>query len=71
MELSRIVLVIQCMAAGVSLPGNYVNKEKLSLAMLLGPVMIYMWLMSALGLYVILGLSFVSCSLLPVAFAFI
>ncbi|KAJ3021534.1 hypothetical protein HKX48_008296 [Thoreauomyces humboldtii] len=59
LEVTRVVLVIQCMAAGVSLPGNYVYKEKLSLAMLLGPVMLWMWLVSALGLHLILGLDLV------------
>ncbi|KAJ3152077.1 hypothetical protein HDU86_005922 [Geranomyces michiganensis] len=57
LEVTRFVLVVQCMAAGVSLPGNYVRREWLSLFTLLGPIMICMWLISALGLYLILGLS--------------
>ncbi|KAI8588839.1 Sodium/hydrogen exchanger family-domain-containing protein [Geranomyces variabilis] len=56
LEVTRVVLVIQCMAAGVSLPGDYVRREWVSLATLLGPVMICMWLVSALGLFLILRL---------------
>ncbi|KAJ1560606.1 hypothetical protein HK405_006512 [Cladochytrium tenue] len=57
-EFSRIVIAIQCMAAGVDLPGNYLWKERLSLAMLLGPLMVFSWLVSALGLYLIIGVPF-------------
>jgi NhaP-type Na+/H+ or K+/H+ antiporter len=57
LEFTRVVLNIQCLAAGVACPGNYIQKEWKSLAMLLGPTMIFMWLISALGIYLILGLS--------------
>ncbi|KAI8926662.1 Sodium/hydrogen exchanger family-domain-containing protein [Entophlyctis helioformis] len=39
LEVSRIVIAIQCLVAGITLPGNYVAREWKSLAMLLGPVM--------------------------------
>ena len=58
LEFTRIVLVIQCMAAGISTPGNYIQREWKSLAMLLGPVMISMWLITALGMYWILQIPF-------------
>ncbi|KAJ3066954.1 hypothetical protein HDU98_009819 [Podochytrium sp. JEL0797] len=52
-----IVVAIQCMACGVDLPGNYLWREKMSLAMLLGPVMVIKWIVSAVGMYWIMGLS--------------
>ncbi|KAF9992966.1 hypothetical protein BGZ80_001586 [Entomortierella chlamydospora] len=48
LELTRIVIAVQVMAAGVSLPRSYVLKEKLSLFMMLVPLMVLMWLTSAL-----------------------
>jgi NhaP-type Na+/H+ or K+/H+ antiporter len=39
---------------------NYIWREKLSLFILLIPVTIGMWLMTAVGIYLILGLPFVS-----------
>ncbi|KAJ3226943.1 hypothetical protein HDU81_007002 [Chytriomyces hyalinus] len=60
-EFCRIVIGIQCMACGVDLPGNYVFREWISVAMLLGPVMMYMWLVSALGVYLIFGLGVWDC----------
>ncbi|KAJ3217214.1 hypothetical protein HDU81_000888, partial [Chytriomyces hyalinus] len=59
LEFSRIIIGIQCMACGVDLPGNYLFREWISVAILLGPVMIYMWLVSAFGVYVIFGLGVV------------
>ncbi|ORY49004.1 hypothetical protein BCR33DRAFT_714083 [Rhizoclosmatium globosum] len=58
LEFTRIVVAIQCMACGVDLPGNYLWKEWKSVAMLLGPVMIVKWFISAAGIYWIMGLSF-------------
>ncbi|KAF9432713.1 hypothetical protein BGZ76_010426 [Entomortierella beljakovae] len=48
LEFTRIVIAIQVMAAGVSLPRSYVLKEKLSLFMILVPLMVFMYLTSAL-----------------------
>ncbi|KAI9333770.1 Cation/H+ exchanger [Zopfochytrium polystomum] len=56
-ELTRLVVAIQCMACGVDLPGNYLWREKRSVLVLLGPVMILMWIVTALGIYWIIGLS--------------
>lgn len=39
LEVSRLILGIQCLAAGVQSPGNFVFRQRVSLAMLLGPVM--------------------------------
>ncbi|KXN67140.1 Sodium/hydrogen exchanger, partial [Conidiobolus coronatus NRRL 28638] len=46
LEFSRIVIAIQVMAIGVSMPKKYIWIEKLSIAMLLLPVMLFMWLIS-------------------------
>ncbi|KAI9339612.1 Sodium/hydrogen exchanger family-domain-containing protein [Obelidium mucronatum] len=61
LEFTRIVVAIQCMACGVDLPGNYLWKEWKSLTMLLGPVMIVKWFITALGIYWIMGLTFLDC----------
>ncbi|TPX30343.1 hypothetical protein SmJEL517_g06074 [Synchytrium microbalum] len=57
LELSRVVIGIQVMAAGVSLPGDYLWRERGPLFWLLGPVMIYMWVVTAIGIYLICGTS--------------
>ena len=57
LEFARLVLGIQCLAAGIQSPGDYVWKQRVSLGMLLGPVMLSMWLVSTLILYSVLGLS--------------
>ncbi|KAJ8329620.1 Na+/H+ antiporter [Batrachochytrium dendrobatidis] len=53
LEFSRLIIAIQCLVAGITLPGNYLWKERKSIAMLLGPVMLYMWLMSALAIWAV------------------
>lgn len=45
---SRLVLSLQTMAAGVSLPRSYVFRHWQSLLLLLGPLMLLMWLTSSL-----------------------
>jgi NhaP-type Na+/H+ or K+/H+ antiporter len=60
-EYSRIVIAIQVMAAGVALPKAYLWREAKSLLILLGPVMIWMWLISGLLVWALIpGLNFVS-----------
>ncbi|KAF9904026.1 hypothetical protein EC991_003124 [Linnemannia zychae] len=48
LEFTRIVIAVQVMAAGVSLPRSYMLKEKKSLFMMIVPLMVLMWLTSAL-----------------------
>lgn len=49
------------MAAGVALPKAYLRKELVSILILLGPVMIYMWLVSGLLVWALIpGLNFVN-----------
>ncbi|KAG0337257.1 hypothetical protein BG004_007714 [Podila humilis] len=48
LELTRIVIAVQVMAAGVSLPRAYLVKERLSMFMMIVPLMVLMWATSAL-----------------------
>ncbi|KAF9322876.1 hypothetical protein BG006_001983, partial [Podila minutissima] len=48
LEFTRIVIAVQVMAAGVSLPRAYLVKERLSLFMMIVPLMVLMWATSAL-----------------------
>jgi NhaP-type Na+/H+ or K+/H+ antiporter len=49
------------MACGVTLPKAYLKKDLKSLLTLLGPVMIYMWLVSGLLVWALVpGLSYVN-----------
>jgi NhaP-type Na+/H+ or K+/H+ antiporter len=48
MYFTRLVLGVQLVLAGVQLPGRYLQTEWKSLALLLGPGMIAMWLVSSL-----------------------
>jgi len=60
-EFTRIVIAIQVMAAGVSLPKAYLRKELRSILVLLGPVMLFMWMISGLLVWALIpGLNFVS-----------
>jgi len=52
---SRLVMAIQVMAAGVSLPRAYLFRHWQSLAILWGPVMLGMWLISSLIFLLIFG----------------
>ncbi|KAK6352865.1 hypothetical protein TWF696_004865 [Orbilia brochopaga] len=57
---SRLVLGVQLVLAGVQLPKKYLIYEWKSLALLLGPVMTIMWLVSGTVVYgIIPGLSYV------------
>ncbi|KAF9139082.1 hypothetical protein BG015_002168, partial [Linnemannia schmuckeri] len=60
LEFTRIVIAVQVMAAGVSLPRSYILKEKLSLFMMIVPLMCLMFGTSALLVWgLIPNLSFV------------
>ena len=45
---TRLVLGVQLVLAGVQLPSKYLQKEWKSLALLLGPGMVFMWLSSSM-----------------------
>jgi sodium/hydrogen antiporter len=50
---SRLVLGVQLVLAGVQLPSRYLQKEWKSLAVLLGPAMTSMWLISSLIMWAV------------------
>lgn len=56
-EFSDLVINIQIMAAAIALPRRFWRESSRSLALLLGPVTLYMWLASSLIYYFVLGLS--------------
>lgn len=59
----RFAIGIQVMATGVSLPRAYLRTELVSILILLGPVMIYMWCVSGLLVWALIpGLNYVSIS---------
>ncbi|CAG8499918.1 11164_t:CDS:10 [Funneliformis mosseae] len=53
-EFTRVVISIQVMAAGVALPKAYLWKELKSLTVLLVPVMSWMWIVSALAIWLLI-----------------
>ncbi|KAG0169125.1 hypothetical protein DFQ30_003944 [Apophysomyces sp. BC1015] len=68
-EFTRIVIAIQVMAAGVALPKMYLRKELQSLLILLGPVMIWMWIVSgACVWFLIPGLTFLEALMIASCF---
>ncbi|RCH79072.1 hypothetical protein CU098_004126, partial [Rhizopus stolonifer] len=50
-QLTRCIIAIQVMAVGIELPKHYLKKEWLTMAMLLIPVMMFMWLISGLFIW--------------------
>ncbi len=61
---ARLAIAIQLMGVALQLPKAYPLKQWRSLAVLLGPVMLLMWLCSGLLVYLILGLPFWEAMLL-------
>ncbi|KAK3837475.1 MAG: Sodium/hydrogen exchanger family-domain-containing protein [Linnemannia gamsii] len=60
LEFTRIVIAVQVMAAGVSLPRSYILKERLSLFMMIVPLMCLMFGTSALLVWALIpNLSFI------------
>jgi NhaP-type Na+/H+ or K+/H+ antiporter len=47
----RLVLGVQLVLAGVQLPSKYLKKEWKALALLLGPGMVFMWIVTSLLVY--------------------
>ncbi|KAJ2855548.1 hypothetical protein J3B02_002105 [Coemansia erecta] len=64
LELARLIIAIQVMTAGITLPKRYLISELKSLIMLLGPVMTWMWLTSAVVLMLVFRLGFVEALLI-------
>ncbi|KAI8321925.1 hypothetical protein GQ54DRAFT_297699 [Martensiomyces pterosporus] len=64
LEFTRLIIAIQVMAAGITLPKKYLMRELKSLLMLLGPVMTWMWLTSAAVIMLVFRLGFLESLLI-------
>jgi NhaP-type Na+/H+ or K+/H+ antiporter len=53
LDFTRLVLSLQVCLAGVHLPPRYLRKEWRSMAIMLGPAMVMMWLLSSLLIWAI------------------
>ncbi|KAJ2259693.1 hypothetical protein GGI01_003480 [Coemansia sp. RSA 376] len=58
LEFARYVIAIQVMAAGITLPHRYMVRKWRTMSVLLGPVMIVMWLVTAGIIHLMFDLSF-------------
>ncbi|KAI9306952.1 Cation/H+ exchanger [Cunninghamella echinulata] len=69
-QFTRIVIAIQVMAAGIMLPKAYLKTEFTSLIILLGPVMIWMWMISGVCVkYVFPDFSYLEALIIASCFA--
>lgn len=57
-ETARVIVGVQVFAVGVELPRKYFKRHWSSIAMMIGPVMAFSWLLTALFVYGIFGTSF-------------
>jgi sodium/hydrogen antiporter len=57
-EFSRIIVGVQVFAVGLELPKKWLKRHWGSVAMMLGPVMTYSWLASAMIIYLVLHTKF-------------
>lgn len=66
LELTRVVLSLQCLAVGVELPARWLaaRRHQLSVACLLGPGMLLAWTATALIAWRVLGLPPATCLIL-------
>ncbi|CAO3648007.1 unnamed protein product [Cunninghamella echinulata] len=69
-QFTRIVIAIQVMAAGIMLPKAYLKTEFTSLIILLGPVMIWMWMISGVCVkYIFPDFSYLEALIIASCFA--
>ena len=57
-EATRVIVGIQVFAVGIELPRGYLGRHWRSVAVLLGPVMAFSWLITALFIYLVLQIKF-------------
>ncbi|KAF2096559.1 Na/H antiporter-like protein [Rhizodiscina lignyota] len=57
-EITRVVVGVQCFAIGAELPKKYFRQHWKSVAVLIGPVMAYSWLICGLFIYLLFNCSF-------------
>lgn len=61
-QITRVVIAIQVFFTGVSLPKAYLKREWISLATLLGPIMLIAWFLTSLLIWgLIPGLTYLEC----------
>lgn len=54
-EMARVIVGVQVFAVGIDLPKAYFNRHWKSVAMMLGPVMMFGWIIVAIFVYLLLG----------------
>ncbi|KAJ2998712.1 hypothetical protein HDV02_004157 [Globomyces sp. JEL0801] len=54
-EISRLVISFQCLLVGINLPNNYRSFLVTDMMFMVGPVMLCMWIISSIGIHLILG----------------
>lgn len=70
LELTRVVIALSVFAVGVELPKAYVLRHWKSLAMLLGPAMLWGWLVSAAFMYALIpGIDYLAALVIAAATA--
>lgn len=52
-EVTRIIVGVQCFAVGIELPKLYFHRHWKSVAVMLGPVMVFSWAVTALFAYLV------------------
>lgn len=57
-ELTRIIVGVQVFAVGIELPKRWLSRHWRSTVMMLGPIMMVGWLVSAVIIYLVLGTKF-------------
>ncbi|KAJ3163260.1 hypothetical protein HDU86_002430 [Geranomyces michiganensis] len=66
---TEFVIAIQVMAAAISLPSRFWKEQWVNMSLLFGPVMLWMWLVSALLMWLILGVSWANSLILAACLA--
>ncbi|KAI8899208.1 Cation/H+ exchanger [Globomyces pollinis-pini] len=56
-EVSRLVVSFQCLLVGLNLPLKYRTSLVTDMLYMVGPVMLFMWILSSLGVKLVFGLS--------------
>ena len=68
-ETTRIVVGLQCFTVGVQLPKAYFSRHWNSVAMMLGPIMIFSWLVTAGFVYAVLQTKFTTALIISACLA--
>jgi NhaP-type Na+/H+ or K+/H+ antiporter len=63
-EITRVIVGIQCFAVGVELPPHYASRKWSSVAMMLGPIMAFGWVICTVFIWAIFHTSIASASVI-------